>query len=311
MRLNRNIQAAFWRTLLLPLSLLTVWAMTASAQEPPADKPKNSAAENGDAAKLNISSLDEIKSEFDNVPCKNKERLNAVKALFEKLGAASADIAIEKMGGAENLIIRKPGAPETVEQKIIVGAHYDLTGSGSCGAIDNWTGIVAIAHLYRAVKDFPLKKSVWFVAFGREEEGLIGSKSMAGRIKKEEAPQYCAMINIDSLGLTQPWVADNMSASRLTAAAEEAAQEAQLSFVHKPLPGGDSDSTSFNNKKIPALSILGLSSDWSKILHGGEDKPGKIIHANVYQGYLLALALLQRIDQADCQAYREPPKQKK
>lgn len=48
-------------------------------------------------AKPAFSTPEEIKAEFDAVPCKgNSERLKAVQALFEKLGASASNISIEK-----------------------------------------------------------------------------------------------------------------------------------------------------------------------------------------------------------------------
>ncbi|HYE72449.1 MAG TPA: M28 family peptidase, partial [Blastocatellia bacterium] len=101
---------------------------------------------------LKMSPVEEFKAELESVPCDNKARLNAVKALFEKMGAAAGDIEVEDSKGVANVIIRKPGASS---ETIIIGAHYDKVSAG-CGAIDNWTGIVSIAHLYRTVKDLPL-----------------------------------------------------------------------------------------------------------------------------------------------------------
>jgi hypothetical protein len=40
------------------------------------------------------SSLEMIKAEFDSVPCKDKDRLNAVKSLFEKMGATPSEISV-------------------------------------------------------------------------------------------------------------------------------------------------------------------------------------------------------------------------
>jgi Iap family predicted aminopeptidase len=255
------------------------------------------------ASKLRISTPEEIRSEFDSVPCKNGDRLKAVKALFEKMGAKTEEITVEKVRGVENVVIRKGAANDTPE-KIVIGAHYDKVSAG-CGALDNWTGVVAVAHIYRSLKDLPLKKNVIFVAFGREEEGLVGSSAMAGAIKKEQVAEYCAMINIDSLGLGVAQVADNMSTKKLVDFAESLAKEMKAPFAHGPVAGGDSDSTSFNRKGIPALTIHSLTNEWPKILHSNNDNPSKVNHESVYLGYRLALALLVRLDQADCKSFRD------
>ncbi len=291
---TRIPRAVAWAGLLLCWAL----ALPVLAQEAPAPAPGAPAA-----AAPRLSSHDEIRAEFEIVPCKNKERLAAVRALFEKMGAAPETIVVEKKGGVENLFVRKPAAIETKE-KIVVGAHYDMTGDG-CGAVDNWTGIVAIAHLYRALKDMPMKKELVFVAFGREEEGLIGSSQMAGAIKKEELVNYCAMVNIDSLGLGMPQVADNMSVPTLEALAAAAAKELEIPYAHAKLANGDSDSTSFNRRKIPGVTIHGLTTDWPKILHSRNDQTSRIDPVGVYLGYRLAARMIMRIDEAECAAFRE------
>ncbi|HMY77084.1 MAG TPA: hypothetical protein PLQ88_35015, partial [Blastocatellia bacterium] len=86
-------------------------SISAWAQEPPAAAPR-------------ISSQEEISAEFNAVPCKNKDRLTAVKALFEKMGAASEEISVEKAGGVENVLVRIAGTA-AAEEKIVIGAHFE------------------------------------------------------------------------------------------------------------------------------------------------------------------------------------------
>src|SRR5262249_48893175 len=261
------------------------------------------AQETDGASKLRLSTPEEIRSQFDSVPCKNGDRQKMVKALFEKMGAKPEEIAVEKNRGVENVVIRKAAATESPE-KIVIGAHYDKVPDG-CGAIDNWTGIVALAHIYRSMKDLPLKKNVVFVAFGKEEEGLVGSSAMTSEIKKEQAPEYCAMINIDSLGIGIPQTLDNVSSKKLIDFTIALAKEMNVPFAHTSINGASSDSASFISKKIPAVTIHALNDDWRKILHSSNDKPAKINHESVYVGYRVALALLLRIDAADCQFFRD------
>jgi Zn-dependent M28 family amino/carboxypeptidase len=261
------------------------------------------AQESEGASKLRISTPDEIRSEFDSVPCKNGDRLKAVKALFEKMGAKAEEIAVEKVGGIENVVVRKAAANDSPE-KIVIGAHFDKVPAG-CGAIDNWTGVVAIAHVYRTLKDMPLKKNIVFVTFGEEEKGLLGSSAMARAIKKEQVAEYCAMINIDSLGLSAPQTLDNVSSRKLIDFTGALAKEMKITFSHTRVDGASSDSASFISKKVPAVTIHSLNDDWRKILHTGNDQSSKVNHESVYAGYRVALSLLVRIDEADCQSFRD------
>ena len=255
------------------------------------------AAQQGDPR---ISTEEEIKAEFDSVPCKSEKRLSAVKSLFEKMGAAAADVLIDKHKDVENLRVQIQG---TSKETIIVGAHYDQMGGG-CGAVDNWTGIVGIAHLFRSLKSYPAKRSVLFVAFGKEEGGLVGSRAMADAIAIEQLPQYCEMINIDSLGLGAPQVADNMSHGKLSAFTAKLANDMGMPFGQATIPGADSDSSSFLRRSIPSLTIHGLTEEWPKILHSKNDQAAKVNPLSVYLGYRLALALVYRLDNLPCKEFK-------
>ena len=247
-----------------------------------------------------LSSPGEIRKEFESVPCEDKDRLAAVKALFEKAGASPANIRVEHYADVENLVVVKPGAST---DKIVIGAHYDKTSLG-CGAVDNWTGQVAISHLYQTLRDVPLEKTLVFVAFGREEKGLVGSKAMTRAIADGQVAEYCAMVNIDSLGLGPPQVADNMSSKALAAFTGEMAKAMEIPFAHAGIGRANSDSSSFVARKIPAVTIHGLDDAWARILHSGRDQASKVNAANVYLGYRLALGMVARLDRAACDAYR-------
>jgi len=251
-------------------------------------------------AQLNFSTVEQIKTEFETVPCNNKDRLSATRALFEKMGATEADFSSDKHKSVENLIVRKPGSADGI---IIVGAHYDKVEDG-CGAVDNWTGIVTLAHLYRTLKNVTPKKTILFIAFGKEEDGLIGSHAFARAIKKEETSQYCEMVNIDSFGMAAPQVLDNVSNQKLAALAADCAKEMKVGFNHARVEDADADSSSFNERKIPAVTLHGLNNDWPLILHSIEDQPKKVNATSVYLGYRLILLMLARLDSAPCEAYR-------
>jgi Iap family predicted aminopeptidase len=247
---------------------------------------------------VTVSSLDQFQDEFKAVPCKNAERQEAVKSLFERMGVTDSELAIDKYKRVENIVIRKPGASDGV---IVIGAHYDKVNDG-CGALDNWTGIVTIAHLYRSLKSVATQKTILFVGFGKEEEGLVGSRAMVDRIKTNE--EYCAMINVDSLGLAVPQVMDNTSNSKLGTAAEDLAKELKIPFSHARIDNGNADSSSFLARNIPAVTITGLTNDWPKILHSRKDQATTVIPDSVFLGYRLALALVTRVDALPCDAYK-------
>jgi len=255
----------------------------------------------GQAHKPNISTPEQIQEDINGVPCKgNSERLKAVRALFEKMGATASDISIEKMNNVENIIVRKQGSSSEL---IVIGAHYDKVSHG-CGAVDNWTGIATIAHIYKTIKDIPLKKSVLFVGFGREEEGLIGSRQMVKSIAKDQVGQYCAMINIDSLGLGIPQALTGASSRKLVARTADLARRMQIPFQEGRIFNADTDSSSFLERKIPAISIHALSNDWQNVLHTNDDRLSKVNTMSVFTSYRLALALFGEVENSACDAFR-------
>lgn len=247
-----------------------------------------------------VSTPEQIEEDFKTVPCEDNKRLEAVKSLFERAGVPSSEITIDKYKDVENFVWIKKGESS---EKIVIGAHYDKVADG-CGALDNWTGVVTLSHLYRTLKEMPLKKTVVIVAFGREEKGLIGSRAMAKAIDKDQAAEYCAMINIDSLGLSAPQVADNMSSKKLAQFTEDLAKEIKMPFARASIPGADSDSSSFIEKKIPAVTIHGMSNEWPKLLHSSNDQASKVNSTSVYLGYRLVLAMVVSLDQSPCAAYK-------
>lgn len=249
---------------------------------------------------IKLSTPEQIKEDFSAVPCEDKKRLEAVKSLFERAGVPSAEVMIDDHKEVQNFVVTRKGESS---EKIVLGAHYDKVSNG-CGAVDNWTGVVTLSHLYRSLKDVSLKKTLVFVAFGKEERGLVGSRAMTKAITKEQAAEYCAMINIDSLGLSPPQVADNMSSRKLGEFTENLAKEMKVPFAHARIEGADSDSSPFLEKKIPAVTIHGMSNQWSTILHSGNDQASKVNAVSVYLGYRLTLAMIARLDQSPCTAYK-------
>lgn len=279
-------------SLSLRLCLTTIFALLAFLS--------SSVASSAQSAGISISTAEQLKAEFDAVPCRNEDRLDATRALFEKMGAPASDISIDKYKNVENLVVSIKGASQ---EKIVIGAHYDKATAG-CGVIDNWTGVVAMAHLYKSLKNVPLKKTILFVAFGKEENGLAGSRAMVKALGKEQLTQYCEMINIDSLGLAAPQVAESMSSKKLSELTASLAEEMKIPFGRASLKDYVSDSTSFIEKKIPALTIHGLTIEGLSIINSRDDQLSKLHPVSVYLGYRLALALVVRLDGSACGEYR-------
>lgn len=247
------------------------------------------------SAGARISTEAELKEDLDG-PCKNTERLDAVKKLFVKMGAPESEIKAEKTSDVQNVVYIKKGK---TNETVILGAHFDKVSSG-CGIIDNWSGIVILAHLMRTIASAETQKTYVFAAFDREEEGLKGSKVMAKAIPKESLSTYCSMVNLDSFGLGYPVVLANASSPKMTKFAEDLGKELKVQVTPLTIPGANSDSSSFKARDIPAITLSALSADWARYMHSSNDKLENVIPGSVRVGYRFALEYITRIDTGGC-----------
>ncbi|WP_156307801.1 M28 family peptidase [Sphingobacterium endophyticum] len=99
---------------------------------------------------------------------------------------------------ARNVIVSIVGS-EYPEEKIVIGGHLDSWDLAT-GAIDNGLGSYAIIDMARSFKKLGLKpkRSIDFVLFMGEEQGLLGSKAYVQEaIKSGTLGQVKYMLNFD------------------------------------------------------------------------------------------------------------------
>lgn len=242
--------------------------------------------------------IEALKKDIAMAECDDDNRLESVKKLFKEKGAADSEIVVEDFDSVENVVLTVKGGEDTV----VVGAHFDKVKDG-CGVVDNWSGVVLVANLYGAVRKYPVKKTFKFVAFGKEEKGLVGSGKMAKAIPKKERDRYCAMINFDSFGMYYPQVLNNVSDKKLKELTRQSAEELKIPYSDASIDWASSDSASFQKVDIPAITLHGLGQGFEKIIHSSKDKVEEVEINSLYHGYRMGLALMGKIDGADCGVY--------
>ena len=87
-----------------------------------------------------------------------------------------------------NIIITKKGK---INKQIIVGAHYDGTGTG-----DNGSGIALSLTTLEQFHDIETTYTIQFVFFTAEEYGCYGSTYYANQLSEEEVNNTLYMINM-------------------------------------------------------------------------------------------------------------------
>ncbi len=124
-----------------------------------------------------------------------------------KVMSIEAQVDRIEPGMGENVIGILPGNdPILKDEFIIIGAHMDHNGIGASGfgyhgADDNASGTATVMELARvfAARPMEFNRSLVFIAFGGEEQGLRGSKFFAAN-PTVPADQICLMINFDMVG---------------------------------------------------------------------------------------------------------------
>jgi Zn-dependent M28 family amino/carboxypeptidase len=243
-----------------------------------------------------------IEESIKGVPCKIPERRDGVKKLFLNAGAKDEDIKFEAFDkdGAANVVVQLKG--KTAET-IVIGAHYDRTNTG-CGVTDNWTGVAIIAHIYRYLREVETDKSYIFAAFDQEEEGLKGSREMVKKMPEAERANVCSMVNFDSFGMGYPMALRNASSPKLVRFAEDFAKESKVKFQAVTIENASSDSASFVEKKMPAITLSGLTGNWQSILHSANDQVERVNIDSVYLGYRFGLVFISKLDPLPCGQFR-------
>lgn len=97
-------------------------------------------------------------------------------------------------------LIRGSSKPDEI---VLVGAHHDHLGGGHLGANDNASGVVGLLALAQAVAQRETRpaRTIAFVTFGAEEQGLVGSQHfVANPPPAVPLAGVVQIINLDMIG---------------------------------------------------------------------------------------------------------------
>lgn len=198
--------------------------------------------------------------------------INAKDALaLVKNGVKTVRLSVrqdEYEGQSRNVVAELPGESD---EWITLSAHYDSTPL-SRGAYDNMSGCVGLLYVLDKLRSgAPHRCGLRFVFCGSEERGLLGSKAYADAHEKE-LEQAVLNINLDMIGSA-------MGKFIACATAEDKLPHylgymgAELGFPVEASTGVySSDSTSFADKGVPALSLARLASEKVAPIHVRYDR---------------------------------------
>ena len=157
---------------------------------------------------------------------------------------------------------------ELSKRAVLVGGHLDGVGTDPDGTVfpaanDNASGPAVTIEVARALvaQRSELKRSVVFVAFAGEEEGLLGSEAYATRmgVSPGRVESLVAYLNLDVIGCCGNTLEASEESPALVDRIRLAAQRLGIPF--RSIRGGGSDHATFTKRGVPATIIL-----WSDII---------------------------------------------
>lgn len=194
---------------------------------------------------------------------------------------------------------------------LIVGAHLDHIGVGprgriAYGADDNASGVAALLRAAEILTEARPTFSVLFCAFTGEEDGLVGSKSLAVRLPPDTGP-VLAMVNLDMVGRGEATglavlrgAPDGKRLSRLDNAIESTVPLAghgieRVQLVHDANFFTRSDHYSFYEVGIPSIFLFEGWPHRIGVYHTWKDTPETLNMGKIARTARYLVALLRTL----------------
>ncbi len=99
---------------------------------------------------------------------------------------------------SQNVIGTHPGTDPSYDEMIIFNAHYDSVRQ-TVGANDDGSGTVGVLTAAYVLSQYSFKRTMEFVTFSGEEEGLLGSHAYARELYEKQTP-VLVEFNADMIG---------------------------------------------------------------------------------------------------------------
>ncbi|MEN3038489.1 MAG: M20/M25/M40 family metallo-hydrolase [Candidatus Kryptonium sp.] len=195
-----------------------------------------------------------------------RAEINFKEKSFEIDKVFEIEAKVEKLDGwTKNVVGLLPGSDESLKNEyIIVGAHMDHNGVDAEGFIypgadDNASGTCLVMELARSMiaNGEKPKRSIIFVLFAAEEQGLLGSKYFASHLPVPEE-NIVAMFNFDMVGRGNGNIniAGTENFPEMWDIIKEFFPENKLKNLGKFRAGANSDHYPFQERGIPAFFFI-------------------------------------------------------
>ncbi len=196
-----------------------------------------------------------------------QDRIDINQKPFSFLTRNKAEVKVnasyEKNAKTMNIIGKIEGKdPKLKDEYLIIGAHLDHVGSQAGllfpGANDNASGSAGVVEIAEAFQssDLKTKRSILFVLFASEEQGLFGSEYFVKNLNNNYK-NITAMINIDCIGYGDSiQIGNGKSSPGLWNITNRIDEERSNLMVAETWSGGGADATPFHAEGIPCLYFV-------------------------------------------------------
>ncbi len=189
------------------------------------------------------------------------------------------------------------------DEWIVVGAHYDSRNSVRCdgvanpqpGANDNASGCAGVVELARAFATVPTQRSILFMCFSGEEQGLVGSQRyVASLTASGDIARVKHMINLDMIGFDAGGTLDAQIVSSrpelLTQYAAAAATYApELNVISGSNTAANTDYWYFQAAGVPSIFTWENGVGGYVHYHQSTDVPANMTRARELAGGILKM----------------------
>ena len=242
------------------------------------------------------------------VLCAMLHTADAVKLVKNPPKRVSIEIHQREFDGvSHNVIAEVPGRRL---EWITLSAHYDTTAL-SHGAYDNMSGCVGLLGVLEALRWEDLNYGLRFVFCGSEERGLLGSRAYVEQ-HEAELDAVALNINLDMIGsILGKFIARVSAEDKL--AHYLSYMGAELGFPVAAKCGVySSDSTSFADKGVPAVSLARIAGNGAAPIHCRYDTADVLSMEQLQRDIAFIAEFTRRMAcAAVCPVKREIPEQVK
>jgi hypothetical protein len=209
---------------------------------------------------------------------------NWIFAQFQSFGLDSVYFQNFDPINKDNVVAVKLGVSQP-QQYVIIGGHYDSVSNEAFiapGADDNASGTACVLECARTMSSYTFEKTIVYVAFGAEEQGLQGSEFFASQADTN-GDDIFAMVNVDMIGYLEGGdtldldIIKNVSSTWIRDRAMAVATVYVPGFpvVDGNYPhGAGSDQQSFWDHGFDAISIFEDTDQYSPWIHTIADTIG-------------------------------------